>query len=215
MPKPKFTFKTIKNSSAISLRDAAELASSKRQQDRPWFASSSNESSMVTTPAHLISPPNETTSAKDSQNISGASDAMSTSKDSGLINVSSHKNAHLLLPATSSLAGAHATFTKLNRCIIDRSSPSGTESSLSALTIRDVGASLLIVGHVDGATHITSVVGSIIVVSSRQVRMHDCKDVDVYLHCASRPIIEDCTGVRFAQLPPRFVSILTIHQQRR
>jgi hypothetical protein len=31
--------------------------------------------------------------------------------------------------------------------------------------------------------------------------MHDCVDVDVYLWCGSRPIIEDCRGVRFAPLP--------------
>jgi hypothetical protein len=28
--------------------------------------------------------------------------------------------------------------------------------------------------------------------------MHDAKNVDVYLLCSSRPIIEDCSGVRFA-----------------
>lgn len=31
--------------------------------------------------------------------------------------------------------------------------------------------------------------------------MHDCEDVDVYLHCTSRPIIEACRGVRFTTLP--------------
>merc|ERR1711964_676119 len=42
---------------------------------------------------------------------------------------------------------------------------------------------------------------SIIVVASRQVRMHDCKNVDIYLHCGSRPIIEDCSNVRFSPIP--------------
>lgn len=31
--------------------------------------------------------------------------------------------------------------------------------------------------------------------------MHGARNVDVYLHCGSRPIIEDCVGVRFAPLP--------------
>lgn len=30
--------------------------------------------------------------------------------------------------------------------------------------------------------------------------MHDAKNVDVYLLCPSRPIIEDCTNIRFAPL---------------
>lgn len=30
--------------------------------------------------------------------------------------------------------------------------------------------------------------------------MHDAKNVDVYLLCSSRPIIEDCSDVRFAPL---------------
>lgn len=36
--------------------------------------------------------------------------------------------------------------------------------------------------------------------------MHGSKKVDVYLHSASRPIIEDCEQVRFAPMPDMFVS---------
>ena len=36
--------------------------------------------------------------------------------------------------------------------------------------------------------------------------MHGAKNVDVYLHCGSRPIIEDCEGVRFAPLPESMVN---------
>lgn len=31
--------------------------------------------------------------------------------------------------------------------------------------------------------------------------MHESRDCDIYLHVSGRPIIEDCTGVRFAPLP--------------
>jgi hypothetical protein len=47
-------------------------------------------------------------------------------------------------------------------------------------------------------------------VSTRQFRMHGARNVDVYLHCASRPIIEDCEGVRFAPLPGGMVSYLIL-----
>ena len=33
--------------------------------------------------------------------------------------------------------------------------------------------------------------------------MHGARDVDVYLQCGSRPIVEDCVGVRFAPLPEK------------
>ena len=38
--------------------------------------------------------------------------------------------------------------------------------------------------------------------------MHDCHNVDVYLHCSSRPIIEDCRGIRFAELPKAYRELL-------
>jgi hypothetical protein len=72
--------------------------------------------------------------------------------------------------------------------------------------LKDIKNSLIIVGHVAGAAHITAVQDSIIVVASRQVRMHDCNNVDIYLHCSSRPIIEDCRNVRFAPIPACHVS---------
>lgn len=40
--------------------------------------------------------------------------------------------------------------------------------------------------------------------TTRQFRMHGSKNVDVYLHAASRPIIEDCENIRFAPLPDIF-----------
>ncbi len=38
--------------------------------------------------------------------------------------------------------------------------------------------------------------------------MHDCHNVDVYLHCSSRPIIEDCHGIWFAELPKAYQELL-------
>jgi len=41
--------------------------------------------------------------------------------------------------------------------------------------------------------------------------MHESRDVDVYLLCGSRPIIEDCVGVRFAPLPEHYVRFSAYH----
>ncbi|KAK3043955.1 hypothetical protein LTS18_002563, partial [Coniosporium uncinatum] len=46
----------------------------------------------------------------------------------------------------------------------------------------------------------------VLVVNARQFRMHECRDVDVYLWCNSNPIIEDCEDVRFAPLPETYRS---------
>lgn len=73
--------------------------------------------------------------------------------------------------------------------------------------LQDINGSLIIAGSVAGAAHLTGVRDSVVVVSSRQVRMHDCKNVDVYLLCASRPIIEDCSAVRFAPFPECYVCL--------
>ena len=61
-------------------------------------------------------------------------------------------------------------------------------------------------GQVNGPIHVTDVQGSVLVVTCRQFRMHECKNVDVYLSCSSRPIIEGCSGIRFARLPGAYVS---------
>lgn len=34
------------------------------------------------------------------------------------------------------------------------------------------------------------------------MRMHECKNCLVYLRCGSRPIIEDCKGIRFTPFQP-------------
>ena len=78
--------------------------------------------------------------------------------------------------------------------------------AFATMTIKSVTESVLLCGRVRGPVHITGVEGSTLVIDSRQVRMHECKDCVVYLRCSSRPIIEDCKGIRFAPLPAMFVS---------
>lgn len=34
------------------------------------------------------------------------------------------------------------------------------------------------------------------------MRMHECSDCLVYLRCGSRPIVEDCRGIRFTPFSP-------------
>lgn len=122
------------------------------------------------------------------------------------INISDHKDIHIILPSTASRATSSGTVTKLDGCIVDMSAPTAHGTPFAGLTIKNIKNSLIVAGHVAGAAHITNVTDSILLVASRQVRMHNCTNVDVYLHCASRPIIEDCSNVRFAPVPEVHVS---------
>lgn len=221
-PKSRFAFRTTqKNTSAISLTDAAELAASKRLQPpnvNNGFQSS-NESSMATTPAHLITPPterdtlgelpsfsknyNEEIAARPSAGIRKPSFSQASN-----VSISSHTGLHIILPSSASHATSSGSLTKLDRCIVDMSVPTTNGAPFAGLALQNIKDSLIVAGQVAGAAHITAVKNSIITVASRQVRMHNCKNVDIYLLCSSRPIIEDCQNVRFAPIPECYVSLL-------
>jgi hypothetical protein len=114
--------------------------------------------------------------------------------------ITNHAHLHLKLPASAAHATSSGTISNLQRCVIDLSAPT-TSAPFSALYLKNIQNSVIICGHTAGAVHITDVSNSVLVLSCRQFRMHGSKKVDVYLHSASRPIIEDCDGVRFAPMP--------------
>ncbi|MCJ1394975.1 hypothetical protein MMC18_007856 [Xylographa bjoerkii] len=231
-PKSKFTFKTAhKNPSAISLSDAAELVS-QQQAKLPGLSPSdaSDHSSIATTPACLESPPNGTNmrpsepprkdslgtflanaGVKSPLNPEAASPDPHLAKirkpsfaSSNSVNISSHVGLHIILPSTAAHATSSGLITSLRRCIVDMSIPTAEGQPFAGLTINNVKQSLLVCGNVSGAAHITGVEGSVIVVVTRQLRMHECTNCVVYLHVNSKPIIEDCYGIQFAPIPPQY-----------
>ncbi|THW30321.1 TBCC-domain-containing protein [Aureobasidium pullulans] len=205
-PKPKFSFKK-KNASAISINDAAELAA-KRRLLQPNSNFSSNASSFATTPLTMPQTPangpveTETDNNRTDEHttISEGIRKMSFSKATK-INISNHNNIHIMLPssATHATSGTSGTVTNVRNSVIDMSISS--TSAFATLTLKNVKESLIVCGHVDGAVHITGVEDSVLVVATRQFRMHESKNVKVYMLCKSRPIIEDCEGIEFAELP--------------
>lgn len=134
------------------------------------------------------------------------------------ITISDHTGLHIILPASASHATSSGSITNLERCVVDMSIPTSTSTSakdptsvaapspspFAGLTLKNIENSVIIAGRVEGAAHITDVRNSIIVVSAHQVRIHNSENTDVYLWCGSRPIIEGCSGMRFAELPQCF-----------
>lgn len=123
------------------------------------------------------------------------------------INLSDHDSIHIILPSSAARATSSGSLWNLKSCVVDMSIPTsaGVGGAFSGLALKDISRSLVIVGHVDGPMHVTGITDSVIVVAARQVRMHECRNVVVYLQCTSRPIIEDCTEMRFAPLPQRYM----------
>ena len=122
-----------------------------------------------------------------------------------VVKFSNHTDQHIFLTSSAAHATTSGTFSKLTRSIISTSTPTKGGQPFSSLMIRNVDSSLVIAGSVDGPAHITDVRGSVIVVTCRQFRLHASEDVDVYLCCGSRPIIEGCKRIRFAPLPEVYV----------
>jgi len=215
-PKSRFHFKsTGKNNSAISLADAAEIAAAQQslqpKPNAPGFVSST-ESSITTTPANLMTPPGEprdnvgelpsfARNYNEELTRNPGSIRKPSFSQAANVNITGHTGLHIILPSSASRATSSGSITKLNRCIVDMSVPTANGAPFAGLALKNINESLIIAGHVAGAAHITAVENSIIVVASRQVRMHDCKNVDIYLLCASRPIIEDCHNIRFSPIP--------------
>ncbi|KAK4981391.1 hypothetical protein LTR66_010030 [Elasticomyces elasticus] len=223
-PRAKFAFKsgngftTQKNASAISLNDAAELASQQRMKIPGW--ESSAESSFATTPAELRSPaPERVDEGEEAKGFDGndpvnkvlhaaqqASIRKPSFSQSTSVSISNHNGIHIILPSSAAHATSSGTLSNLSNCVVDMSVPTATGGPFAGLTLKNIKNSLIVCGHVNGAAHITNVFNSVIVVSARQFRMHESRNCDVYLQCSSRPIIEDCNGIQFAPLPKVYVS---------
>ncbi|KAK5995588.1 Tubulin-specific chaperone C-like protein [Cladobotryum mycophilum] len=122
------------------------------------------------------------------------------------IGISHQTGLHIILPSSARRATAAGWLRNLNDCIVDMSVPTIEGAPFPGLVLKDINRSLIIAGRVAGSIHISGISDSILVVVARQVRIHECKNVDIYLHCASHPIIEDCSGMRFAPLPESYMT---------
>ncbi|KAG1752139.1 tubulin binding cofactor C-domain-containing protein [Suillus lakei] len=127
---------------------------------------------------------------------------------------------------TTTISSASRTISNHSNCYLSRSCLSGTSSStdhievilnllmstnestlsantisLSALHIRDIQNSILILGTVDGSIMLHNLTNCVVVAGCHQFRMHNSTAVDAYLDITSNPIIESCDQVRFGVYP--------------
>lgn len=213
-PPKKFQFKTArKNNSAISLADAAEMASSglrvpggRGAGGASSGANSGSSSGFAPTPLRNVSPGHE-------QREPGAlgqpesSHGTAGPEQSAGMTVSNHIGSHIILPGSSTFNASSATVSNIRSSVVDLSSPAANSGPFATLTLKNVKDSLIVCGQTSGPIHITGVENSVLVTSCQQFRMHGSQNVDVYLHCSSRPIIEDCQSIRFAPLPNTYTTL--------
>ncbi len=121
-----------------------------------------------------------------------------------------HTGLRIVLPLSAAGATtAYGSLSALRACVVDMSVPTasrargGGGAAFQSLMLRDLARCLIVAGRVRGAVHITGLRDCVLVVAARQVRIHESRNVDVYLQTThgGRPIIEDCRGMRFAPLP--------------
>ncbi|KAF3925189.1 hypothetical protein ABW20_dc0102973 [Dactylellina cionopaga] len=120
--------------------------------------------------------------------------------------LSSHQNAHLTTPLATPTTTI-LSLTTLHRCIITHPLPVGqTPTAFTTLAVNDATSSILIPNPVAGPAHLTSLTNCIVVLTCHQFRLHSSHNVDVYLSCGSRPIIEHCKNIRVSSLPKQFAN---------
>ena len=122
------------------------------------------------------------------------------------LNVSSRTGEYILVPAAAAQKATTASFLRLRRCAVDISEATSGRTPCANLTVKDVDQSLLICGSFQGSAHVTAMRDSVLLVAARQLRLHDCRNCAVYLHVSSAPIIENCSTMRFAELPDHYAS---------
>lgn len=123
------------------------------------------------------------------------------------ITLSNHSKIHIILPSSASRATSSGALTDLAGCIVDMSVPTAAQGGAFAnLVLKNISRSLIVAGHVDGSVHVSGVADSVLVLVAHQVRLHDCRNVTLYVHCTGRPIIEDCEGMRFASAPKCYLA---------
>lgn len=130
--------------------------------------------------------------------------------------LSAHSNCRLSLQSLPTFEDDAPTFdltiSDLNRCIVDLCSPTEIASprhrlSLTALHIRDLKDTILILPNIEGSVLLHNLHTCTVIVACHQFRMHSSTHVRVYLATISNPVIEDCSAIAFAEYPSFIFSL--------
>ncbi|KAK6352821.1 hypothetical protein TWF696_004822 [Orbilia brochopaga] len=158
-------------------------------------AADAGPSQPVTTPTASTAP---TTPATDSTAATASTTDTHTAPplDPRVATLANRQNSHVTAPPATATTTI-LTLTSLTSCILHPPS-SVAGARFTNLSVQNATRSIILCGVIDGPAHVTGLEGCLLVVSCHQFRLHECRDVAVYLRCRSRPIIEHCRGITFA-----------------
>jgi len=127
--------------------------------------------------------------------------AQSTPVESaGTLAVFSHRYL-TILDIRSSNTSAEVSVSDLDECIVNLLPGDEDDSKITALHVQRVSRSVILLPRISGSIILYDLSQCVIVVGCHQFRMHSSTAVDVYLESGSDPIIESCSGIRFAAYP--------------
>lgn len=208
-PKPKFSFKN-KRSLAAPRQTVSMSTSNPRAEGKPEKLEASPKRDLST--PSLASPPKDALVSQSSEEkvVDGNSSAAS-SLDGDVLTSNSRPDSYIrqgLAAGRERSASPGDRSHVLSGVVssIANLTPDSSAQGPPFLTVHNVKGSLLLAPDVEGPAHITNLRDSILVLTSQQFRMHDSHNVEVYLFCSSRPIIENCTNIRFTSLPNVFIN---------
>ncbi|KAF8323816.1 hypothetical protein DL93DRAFT_31831 [Clavulina sp. PMI_390] len=135
-------------------------------------------------------PPSSTVPPSDQLSISNRSNSW--------ITLESLDNVPSVIPPQSSLAISNISSSVLNLTPHTTSPPT---IKINALHIRNMRRVILLAGYIDGSLLIHDCEDCLIILGCRQFRMHTSKNITIRLHVTSKPVIEDCTGIRVGSFP--------------
>ncbi|KAG9307930.1 tubulin binding cofactor C-domain-containing protein [Chiua virens] len=108
---------------------------------------------------------------------------------------------HRYLTIFDDKTSAEVSISDLDNCIVNFL-PSGEDhTKITALYIRRVSRSVILLPQIAGSIILHDLVRCVIAVGCHQFRMHNSTAVDVYLESGSDPVIEHCSDIRFAAYP--------------
>jgi hypothetical protein len=193
LPKEKFSFKRYRrflqakeheSLSAILAEETQDPLSSEKQSDDP-----NNGTKSLASNGHITS--------FDGHSISNRTDCHIQVLPNGTLNVT-HTKTQLTETIPPSIGRAKVTallVRDVENCII---SIQGLYNSIHVMNVKSTHIKLQ--SPVYGPVHVTECFDSTMQISfSRQLRIHDCTNINFVIHVASGPIIEGCKSMRFYQ----------------
>ncbi|KAK0194397.1 tubulin binding cofactor C-domain-containing protein, partial [Armillaria mellea] len=122
-----------------------------------------------------------------------------SSSQASILSFSSRTN-EILTVDLSDVCARDVTLSDLAYCVVNLIAPSKlTISAVHAQNLRNV---VLLLPMIQSSIMLHDLDNCVVVVGCHQFRMHTSRTVDVYLSIPSHPVIENCSGIRFAGYPP-------------